>query len=152
MLDEPNVETDTPLIETIRSRDIDALLSCLDGNPDLYERAGKHRFPPISVAILNNNLAAIDALIGSGCDIHQSGGVGEHTPLIVAIIVGNIPAMRLLIHAHCDLNLPDSHFGPPITYTIKRNKFDVVKLFSGSRQRVNAQRSNTCVVDPTTAI
>ena len=108
-----------------------------EGNDKPYERLDDRigpvmkdlsSYPPITQAVLKDNIIGLKYMIEKGVDVNIIDGDGE-TPLMKAAVGGHVECLKILLYAGADVNMEDIYGETALMKAITNNQKDCVNLF-----------------------
>lgn len=132
-------QTNTPLLEAIKSNDVEILKLFLNVIYDLNSRDRYREFTLLHQVVRWGNSKTVKLLIDAGANVNVSDYHGI-TPLHVAVAkTDNYRIVKTLIDSNAYVNVSDVEGYSPVHFAVKSNNTSILKLLLDSGVNPNAR-------------
>jgi len=130
--------TNTPLIDAVRSGEVNTVTDLLDGGADVNE-PGEQGWTPLNWAAGKGNLELVSLLVERGADVFKVGR-DQRTPQMIALAAGRVDVVKYLREAE-DRVEGDKPARPQRKYCKAYHLKDFRQFASWSEGRINWKKS-----------
>ncbi len=144
-------DRNSPLLEAVKSGDIQKVELIIDENPELVNKrsSDESNKSPLSIAIDNGEKTMVKVLLDAGADPNLLVYVGE-SALIRAATKGDVAIAKLLIEKGALVNSPSTSFETPLIAASERSSPEMISLLVQAGADVNmvkkAGRGNSNII------